>query len=510
MHINEPEVTLSIIPASQLAGVEEQKVLIVGQLLAGGTSTDGDLQTDIGNDGSEDTLFGRNSHLAGMIRAFKRENKKSRVDAIGLADDGAAVKGTGIFTITGPATEDGELVFSIGSAKDHKYTVDVLDTDTATDIGDALAALITADLDAPFSAANAIGVVTVTAENGGTLCNSWDLRTSGTVAGIAVALTGWTGGATDPTLTTLLDPIANIRYQTVVWPSSWDIDVIETELNARFNSTNEVKDGVAIQTIKGTLASLKAAVSALNSQSLCIVGNKTVAVTSRIGTAVAEMPDIMSAEIGAIRALRLTQDAQLTQYLTTVATADQFGGIGLASLPYFNTLLPNIAVALAEDFFTAEELDELRDNAVSVVGPNRAFNGSIFGEMVTTYLTDVAGNPDTSYKFLNTVDTASVNREFFFQNYKNRYAQTRLTDGDLIAGRDMVNEPAFRAFTNELYDELAEVALVRSGSVAKKNFNDNLLIAVDTSTGKVTVNMAPELVTQLRVILGTIQINFGD
>jgi len=510
MHISEPNVTLSIIPASQLAGVQEQKVLIVGQMLAGGTAVSGDLLTDFANDGSEDTLFGRRSHIAGMIRAFKRENKVSRLDVIPLDDDGAAVQGTSVFTITGPATENGELVFSVGSEKDHKYTIDVLDGDTATDIGDALEAAITADLDAPFTAANVAGVVTVTAENGGTLCNSWDIRTSGSVAGVAVVLTGWTGGATDPSLTTLLDPIANIRYQTVVWPSSWDVTVIEDELNSRFNTTNDVKDGVAIQTIKGTLASLKAAVASLNSQSLDINGNKTVNVTARIGTAVAEMPDKISAELGAIRALRLTQDALLTGYQTTVATSDQYGGIAIASLPYFNTSLPNLPVALAEDFFTAEELDELRDNAVSVVGPNRAFNGTIFGEQVTTYLTDVAGNPDTSYKFLNTVDTASVIREFFFENFKRRYAQTRLTTGDLISGRDMVNEPAFRAFCNELYDELADEALVQAGSVAKKDFNDNLSIVLDIATGKITVNMAPLLVTQLRVILGTIQINFGD
>ena len=74
----------------------------------------------------------------------------------------------------------------------------------------------------------------------------------------------------------------------------------------------------------------------------------------------------------------------------------------------------------------------------------------------------------------------------------------------------MANSSSIRAFTNELYDELADDALVQAGSAAKKDFNDNLIISADISTGTVTINMAPLLVTQLRTIIGTIQINFGN
>jgi phage tail sheath gpL-like len=509
MNISEPSVTLQIIPASQLAGVQEQKVLIVGQKLASGTAPAGDLIQDHPNDGSENTLFGQRSHLAGLVREFKKLNKRTRLDIIPLADDGAAVKATAVATVTGPATETGSIFLTVGSAKNYRLEIAIANGDTATDIGDTIVSAFTAALDAPFTAANAIGVVTFTAENGGTLANEWDIKIEGSVAGVGVALTGWTGGATDPSLTGVLDVIANIRYQTVLWPSVYDITVIEDELNTRFNTTNAIMDGIACQTLRGTLASLKSAVATLNSQSLCVVGNKIVNTTLHKGSAIIEMPDVISAQVTAIRSLRLTQDAPLTQFLTTVARSDQFGGIQIASLPYFNTSLPNLPIANAVDFFIADELDELRDNGVTVVGPNRAFTGTIMGEFVTTYLKDTAGNPDTSYKFVNTVDTASVIREFYFENYKNNYAQTRLTDGDLIAGRDMANEASIRAFSNQLYDELANDALIQLGAAAKKDYNDNLVIVVDISTGTVTIDQAPLLVTQLRVILGTIQINFG-
>lgn len=510
MPISEPSVTFNIIPASQLAGVSAQKTLIVGQQLSG-TATAGVLYQDIQNDGSEDTYFGQRSHLAGMIRVFKRENKISQIDALPLDDAGGATAGTAVVDFTGSvATEAGEVNVIIGSETDHNYEVGIASADTATDIGDALVTLITADGDAPFTAANVAGVVTITAENGGSLCNDWGVKVTGTVAGVTIALTGWTGGATDPTLTSILDVISNIRYQTIVWPAAYSLSVVQADLDAKFNVTNKVMDGVVIQVIPDTLANLKTYVSSLNSQSVVVVGEKTVSTTDRIGPASFEMPDIVAAEMAAIRALRLTEDANLTPYLTTVSSRDQFGGIGIGSLPYFNTSLPNVAIANPSDEFSDEDLTELSNNGVAVFGPNRAFNGTVFGEMVTTYLTDTAANADDSYKFLNTVDTASLIREFYFSNFKSRYAQSRLTTGDLLPGRDMANEASIRAFCNELYDELADVALVQKGTAAKKDFNDNLLITISISEGKATINMAPLLVTQFRVVIGTIQINFGS
>lgn len=512
MPISNPSVTFNIIPASQLSKVTAQKTLIVGQMLAGGTATAGDLIIDHPDDGSEDTLFGRRSHLAGMVRVFKRENKVSQLDIIPLADAGGATQGTAEIDFTGSvATEAGEINVIVGSENDHNYEVGIAETDTATDIGDALVALITADGDAPFTAANVAGVVTITAENGGTLCNDWGLKVTGTVAGVTWALTGWAGGATDPTLTGVLDPAATIRYQTVVWPAAYDITVVGDDLDAKFNVTNNILDGVALQGQSDTLANLKTYVSTLNSQSLVVLGQKAISVAdTRIGPQTFEFLDNMAAEIAAIRALRLTDGANLTRYLTTVASRDQFGGMAIGSLPYFNTLIPNAGVGSPVDDFSPEDLAELSGNGVATYGPNRAYNATIMGEFVTTYLTDTAANADTSYKFLNTVDTASLIREYYFVNCKRRYAQSRLTDGDLLAGRDMANESSIRAFCNELYDELADVALVQSGVEAKKAYNQSLVVIVTVSEGKAEIYQAPYLVSQLRVMIGTIQINFGN
>lgn len=509
MSIKQPKIDISIIPAGGLAGVKEHMSLMVGQMLAAGTATAGALIQDIGNDGSEDTLFSARAHVAGLVRAFKRENPESQLDVLPLADAGASTAATSVLVVAGTATEDGTYFVSVASEKDYRVKIDVTSGDLHTDVATAIETAFALLTKAPFQGVDAAGTITFTAENKGTLANDWGIKVEGVVAGLTMTLTGWTGGATDPTLTSVLDVIANIRYQTVLWPSAYVLTVIEDELNSRFNTSNAIMDGVAVQAKADTLTNLKSYTAALNSQSLVIPGIKTMDLSDRKGSATLEMLDIAAAEICAIRALRLTTGAQLTDFLTTVASADQFGGPALASLPYFNTGLPNLPIANPADEFSDEDRDELADNALAAYGPNDAFNGTIFGEFVTTYLTDTAANPDTSYKFLNTVDTASIIREFFFVNLKNRYAQTRLTSGDLVPGRDMANEASIRVFMNRLYGELANDALVQKGQAAVADFNLNLAIALTLSSGTVTFSMAPLLVSQLRVIIGTIQINFG-
>lgn len=508
MSIKKPKIDLSIIPAGGLAGVKDHKTLIVGQMLAAGTATGGDLIQDLGNDGSEDTLFGARSHVAGEVRAFKRENSESQLDVLPL-DDASGTAGTAVLVVAGTATEDGTYFISVASKKDYRVQIDVTSGDLHTEVATAIETAFALLTKAPFQGVDAAGTITYTAENDGTLSNDWGIQVEGVVAGLTMTLTGWTGGATDPTLTSVLDVIANIRYQTILWPSGYALTVIEDELNDRFNTSNAIMDGVCVQVQADTLTNLKSYTATLNSQSLAIPGIKTMDLADRKGSATLEMLDIAAAEICAIRALRFTTGAQLTDFLTTVASADQFGGPELASLPYFNTALPNLPVANPADEFSDEDRDELEENALSAYGPNDAFNGTIFGAFVTTYLTDTAGNPDTSYKFLNTVDTASIIREYFFANLRVRYAQTRLTNGDLVPGRDMANEASIRAFMNRLYGELANQALVQKGQAAVADFNLNLAIALDLATGTVTFSMAPLLVSQLRVILGTIQINFG-
>jgi hypothetical protein len=111
---------------------------------------------------------------------------------------------------------------------------------------------------------------------------------------------------------------------------------------------------------------------------------------------------------------------------------------------------------------------------------------------------------------MNYVDTSSQAREYYFNNLKSRFAQSRLTTGDVIKGRDMANDLTIRAYCEKLYLDLSgpDFVLLQTGETAVKFYKDNLSIVLDLATGKATITMTVPLVTQLREIVATMKIAF--
>lgn len=510
--IRQPEVTLTLTNADREVSNTAQKVLIVGQMVAAGSATSGVLQTNISSSGApENALFGINSQIAAIIRAFKAINPIVQIDAIGL-DDASGTPRAVTITIVGTATAAGTLIVVAGSETLHRYEVAVAITDTETDVAAAIVVLVNADTKCPFTAANVAGVVTLTADNDGTVANALGVETSGSIAGITgMAVVETVPGATDPTLTSILD-VATERYQGVVWPygEATQLDTLLTYLDARFNPTNAILDGVGFVTNVDSHTNLLTDGNAENSPSLVLFGDKLESETNYKGPAQNEPSYSKSAMFAAIRSLRLTQDASVARYITSNASLDQFGGPAHASLPYFNTPIPQMSTIAAGRGFTALEIEQLLTAGVSVIGVNATGTSALVGEVVTTYKTDAAANADITFKFLNYVDTSSNIREYFFNNYKARFAQSRLTEGSVSRGRDMANKTIIQAYTEQLYGTLSgpNFVLVQSGEAALVFFKDNLTVVLDLANGKVTITMLVPIVTQLRQIIATIKIAF--
>ena len=512
--IRQPKVTVNIVNASATVGNTQQRILFVGQKTSAGSATAGALVEAIANGGAEDALFGRDGMIATMIRANKVRNQQVQVDAIPLDDAGSGVVATGTITIVGTATEAGTITVITGSERNFKFAVAVASGDTATIVAAAIVAAVNADLDVPVTAANVAGVVTMTAINAGTFGNSIPLETRGSVAGITgMAVVGMASGATDPTLTSVFDVIADKRYQAIVWGYPNDTVVLRTLLDARFNADGNVLDGVGFTALADTFANLKTLGAALNSESLLIIGDQTEVETNYAGPSVVEMPLVVASQFAGFRGLRLDTGGFSIADLVITANGplDSFGGPALASKPYFNTPFVELVPMQTGRGFTDTEIEDLKDNGISVVGNNKANNTVISGEFVTTFKTDTAGNPDVTFTFLNFVDTASQAREHFFNNLSSRFAQSRLTDGDIIKGRDMANSLVIRSFLKRLYQDLSgpDFVLLESGETALNFFNDNLVITIDKANGKVTIQMTVPLVTQIREITATMKIAFS-
>lgn len=506
-----PKTTFNIVAAPTDAQNAPQRILIVGQQVDG-TSTTDVLIKDVGFSGQEDALFGRQSMLAYMIREFRKINVVSQIDAIPLDSGAGAAAATSTITFLGTATENATLDFVIQSKKNFSFSIPIVDGDSSGAVATAVAAAINASDSILVSAANTLDDVDLTSLMLGTFGNSITIRIENLPAGITLsALLPFSGGTGDPVTTTIFDQLENIRYQTIIFPANYTKSDVVDFLDGRFNATNAVLDGIVLMSETSSSTLLKGQALALDSLSAVLLGNKPVAITNAYqGSALIESDVAISAQLGAIRTLRLTPGQNIANFLVGGSIFTTFGGTNRAALPYHNTPFENLAVIEEELGWTRPEQDDLNDNGIAFLGNNTSVNQVISGDMVTTFLNNPLGSPDKTFKFLNAVDTSSALREFFSNNNREQYAQTVLTEGQVVANADMASVQSIRAFQTKLYDDLSKnpFTLVPTGTTAVQFFNDNLSVTADFESGLITIIAIVPIVSQVRVIDGTLRISF--
>lgn len=504
-----PVVTANILSAQTPQTPDEHKILLIGQK-NGGTATSGALVEGIISESEANDLFGRNSQIAKAARALFNNLSISRIQpqvaAISLDDNGSGVDATGSVAFSGTATEAGTITVYVDSIDNGKYDIAVADGDTATVIGDALEAAITANLDSPVTASNTTGTVTLTAVNAGTQGNTIGIKYSGTVAGVTTTLTAMSGGATDPVLTTLFDPITDKRFQTIVYPAEWGITTLTDFTEPRFNVDDDVLDGIGIVSKSDTYSNINTELDGLNQRTLAYIPNKLSTADDHKGGGIFENPIAIAAQVAAYRGIRLTVNSNTS---SIVVNGQGTGGFFFGGIPYHNTPFTNLPVIESDKDFTNAESLEIETSGGWLLRNNPANTIIISNEAVTTYKTDTLGNPDVTFKFVNYVDTLSLVREYVFNNLKADFAQHILTTGKLIDGRPMVNADGFTAAMMGYYATLSgdngdnSYVLLRAGSEERKAFKqaieDSVLITL--STGTITAESIANIVTQVRNII---------
>lgn len=518
--IRNPQVTLNRVSRDQRVGLEEHRNLIVGQISAAGSASAG-FYADLPKTEAEiDALAGADSHFALQARKYRRVNPYTKVDAIFLDDAGGATAATAKFLLAGTVTSAKTLYFDLVSTQNHTYEIDFAVGDDEAAVMAKLLAKIALDTRKPFSVAKSTDAstddtLTATAISKGTVGNDWLIRIRdkfgrpGTVPGMTITLTGWAGGATDPTLTSILDPVANIRYHGVLWPAAYSNSVALTWIDARFNVDNDIKDGVVFQSVEDTFANVKTLASNANSASYCVITNETVDSAHWKGPYLPEAPDVVAATFLASRARRFEEGISISDLVVTNELNDQFGGIHTCTLPYFNT--PMIEVEQPDDDtgYTYAEQIELEAAGVSVMGRNVKNNGVIASVMVTTYLNDDAGNEDDTWHPLNWNDTHSVVREYIVNNLRNDLDQHRQTTGTAPANYAIVNEPILRALIRGYCEDLMEEAIVVAGRESSKYIDDNLVVVLDPANRSASVGLDFWMVSQFGKVTGTVKFSFA-
>lgn len=511
MTVRLPYTTFDIESGVQKRRNQEQIILFIGQMTSAGTATPLTIIEDIPNDGSWDTDFGIESMLAGMLRAAKQENVDTRMDAIAVTDNVGSADATSDITIVGTTSAITQLTLDIGSSINYSYTISVALGDAEADIAAAWETLINADTKRIVEASAALGVLTLTAKNAGLEANSISLRVTGDLAGLtSITVPAMAGGTLSPVIDTIPAVIGNRRYQHIVMPASYDVGAIATWLDARFNVDNAIRNGTLLISKTGLVADLKTLGEGYDNRSLDIYGNTEA--TNYNGSSLFELDTVIASKCAAIFALRLTDDANISRLtISTYGARDAFGGMHLASKPYHNTPFFNLPTIDPVNEISDTEQKELNAAGISFLGNNSTRTTIISGDVVTTYKTHpITGQPDISFKYQNYVDTLSEIREYFVNNSRARFAQSRATAGDIVKDMDMANENAISAYMNDLYEDLTDQALTVKGNDALRFFKTNKTVDLDIAAGKAVVNMKVPIVTQIREIEGVVELSFAD
>jgi hypothetical protein len=506
--------SFSIVSESEDFLLAKQKVLIVGQQI-GSVSESGVLVTDIGNDGVEDTLFGEKSMIATMIREFKRINQVVQLDAIPLDDAIGSIAAEGDLAFAGTATAKSTFDFIIQSKRLHSFSIDVDIGDDSDTVATAVFNAINADPTISVIATNSTpSEVIIIATNAGTIGNSLGMRVTAIPDGISLTSFCQPGnlvpGSGDPDVSGLFDAVGDTRYQTIVWPENYDNTVAKDFIESRFNVDNAVLDGIIVSSKTALEDDLISDALSINSISYVLLGNQIINQLYHFSGAIFEFDPVIAAQFAAIRSLRLSLGANVSQYVTGAGIATSFGGPAFAATAYKATPFNNISVIEDDSGWSRDQQSTLNDAGVSFLGNDLLNSVIIAGEIVTT-----GAQESSTFKFLDYMDTASVIREYFFNSNKIEYAPSRLTIGDQIFGVRMVNITSIAVFQSEVFNILSSsdsagvvYQLTQSGDEAQRFFKDNLDVSINITEGSATINAIVPIVTQLRELDGTVQIVF--
>lgn len=193
------------------------KLLFIGQRKAAtGTAVDGTVYQTYSYKSAVE-LFGADSYLADAARIHYSCCPNIPLYLVSVAANGAGVSAVFTLTFVGSATAGGTVNFRMAG---HDFAFSVATSDTVTTQAAAAASAINADTTFPYTAAAALGVVTITADIKGTEGNYLTLIKNpyfGQVfpAGVTATLVNTVPGTGDPSVTAAIAGIGACCYDCI-------------------------------------------------------------------------------------------------------------------------------------------------------------------------------------------------------------------------------------------------------------------------------------------------------
>lgn len=443
------------------------KALIAGQKTSAGTVAEL-IPTLITSADQARAAFGVGSQLANMIAKWRGINRFTELWGIAIDDAGSAVKKAGTITMTGTVTAAGTLVVYLGG---FRVQVAVASGATVTQIATDLDAAIALITDIPFTSSPSVGVVTVTAKNGGTNGSAIPIVLNHFTgeelpAGLSVAIAETVAGATDIDLDEIVAAIGETQYQVVVvpWIDASNLTKIEAELSDRWGPIRQ-NDGHAFTASGDTVSGVTTLGTGRNSEHVTII--------STLGSPHAP-EDVAAAAAAQVAEKGNADPARPFQ-----------------TLPLTGILAPRPEVRI-----TISEADTLLHNGISTLTTDA---GDIFRieRLITTYQTNAQGSADEAFLNVNTVMTLSLLRSTFRTRFSSKYGRHKLaSDGTRVrSGQAVLTPRAAKAEAVSIFRDWESFGWVENVD----QFKDDLIVERNAENpDRLDILLPPDLVNQLR------------
>lgn len=452
-------------------------LLVIGQMTSGtGTA---ETLTLCNNAADVGVKFGLGSQIHRMAKYIFSANTTVPVYFIALADaDGT--QATSVWTYSGPATANGEEVVYVAGTR---YAVAVADEDTATVVGDAVAAAINADTESQVTAVNAAGEITLTVRNDGVAASDLDVRFNYNAGeehptGITVSAVVLTDGTVDPDIADALAAVGDQWCNVIVHPynDATNLGVLETWLATQAGVTIS-KDSLAYCAKRDTQANLI-----------------TFAGTSR------------NSQYIAMNGLHPTGELESTyEYAATIAALSASSMMEDPAVPLHRMTLTGHKVATPSTRWTLTERNQLALAGVSTLTHT---NGVQTESTVTMYLTNVGGAPDTAYQQQNTIFQLMLARWSFINRILTRYPRAKLATNaeGLREGQQIMTVEIGRSEAVAWFLENQREGNFEGGTDVLDQFIAELHVARDdTNVNRMNWLLPPDMMNQFIIGSGILQ-----
>lgn len=454
-----------------------QRALLIGQKLVSGTYA-ANVPAICASQADGRAAAGSGSILAGMIDAYRDGDPNGEMWVLPLADDGSAAPATGSLTFTGPSTAIGALPLYVAG----RVVAPVIASgQTAAQVATTVAAAINSATGLPVTAAidgTIPAKVNLTARNAGECGNDIDLRVAykgpsageSLPAGLGVTITAMAGGAINPVLTTALANLQDTPFDFIVCSLTDSVSLaaiasLLSDTTGRWAWSQQVYGHCWIAK-RGTAGANAAFATALNNQHLTNIAFPDSPTP----------PWKWAAAFAGVAAGSLRDDP----------------GLPLQTLTVPGVLPP----ALASRWNLS-----IRNNTLLYGGCSTwtvdATGAVVMENIVTTYVTNAAGQADNSYLEIETMFLIVFVLRTLSNMVTAKYSRVKLAaDGTRVMPNSNVVMPStIRADIIALYRDLEGQGMVQQAAA----FAAGLVVEKDTTNpNRVNVLLPAVLINQLR------------